>query len=45
VEKKDAPLRLPLGGFAYDSMGAEIEAVRQEHASLEAAARGADYPK
>jgi len=26
-------------------MGAEIEAVRKEHASLEAAARGADYPK
>jgi hypothetical protein len=36
---------LPLGGFAYEAMGAEIEAVRKEHASLEAAARGADYPK
>jgi hypothetical protein len=45
VEKKDSPLRLPLGGFAYESVGAEIEAVRKEHASLEAVARGADYPK
>ena len=45
VEQQHSPLRLPLGGFAYESMGAEIEAVRKEHASLEAAARGADYPK
>ena len=45
VEQEHPPLRLPLGAFAYESMGAEIEAVRKEHASLEAAARGADYPK
>jgi hypothetical protein len=36
---------LPLGAFAYEAMGTEIEAVRKEHASLEAMARGADYPK
>jgi NAD(P)-dependent dehydrogenase (short-subunit alcohol dehydrogenase family) len=45
VEDQHSPLRLPLGAFAYESMGAEIEAVRKEHASVEAAARGADYPK
>ena len=45
VEQDHPPLRLPLGAFAYESMGAEIEAVRKEHASLEAMARGADYPK
>ncbi|HEY5207134.1 MAG TPA: short-chain dehydrogenase/reductase, partial [Roseiarcus sp.] len=45
VEQEHPPLRLPLGAFAYEAMGAEIEAVRKEHASLEAAARGADYPK
>ena len=45
VEQEHPPLRLPLGAFAYESMGAEIEAVSKEHASLEAAARGADYPK
>jgi hypothetical protein len=45
VEQQHSPLRLPLGAFAYESMGSEIEAVRKEHASLEAAARGADYPK
>jgi NAD(P)-dependent dehydrogenase (short-subunit alcohol dehydrogenase family) len=45
VERDKPPLRLPLGGFAYEAMGAEIEAVRKEHASLEAVARGADYPK
>ncbi|HEY4807677.1 MAG TPA: oxidoreductase [Roseiarcus sp.] len=45
VERDKPPLRLPLGGFAYEVMGAEIEAVRKEHASLEAVARGADYPK
>jgi NAD(P)-dependent dehydrogenase (short-subunit alcohol dehydrogenase family) len=45
VERDKPPLRLPLGAFAYESMGAEIEAVRKEHASLEAVARGADYPK
>jgi hypothetical protein len=45
VEQAHPPLRLPLGAFAYEAMGAEIEAVRKEHASLEAAARGADYPK
>ncbi len=45
VEQDHPPLRLPLGAFAYELMGAEIEAVRKEHASLEAMARGADYPK
>jgi NAD(P)-dependent dehydrogenase (short-subunit alcohol dehydrogenase family) len=45
VERDKPPLRLPLGGFAYEVMGAGIEAVRKEHASLEAVARGADYPK
>jgi hypothetical protein len=45
VEQQHSPLRLPLGAFAYEYMGAEIEAVRKEHASVEAAARGADYPK
>src|SRR5208282_6210018 len=44
VERTDPPLRLPLGNFAYDVMGAEIEALRKEHASVEAIARGADYP-
>ena len=38
-------LRLPLGNFAYDAMGAELEAVRKEYAAVEAVARGADYPK
>ena len=45
VEQQHSPLRLPLGAFAYEAMGAEIEAVRKEHGSLEAVARGADYPK
>jgi short-subunit dehydrogenase len=45
VERDKPPLRLPLGGFAYEVMGAEIDAVRKEHASLKAVARGADYPK
>ena len=45
VEKKDAPLRLPLGGVAYDAIAAEIAALRKEHDSIEAVARGADYPK
>jgi NAD(P)-dependent dehydrogenase (short-subunit alcohol dehydrogenase family) len=45
VEKKDAPLRLPLGGVAYDAIAAEIAALRKEHDSVEAVARGADYPK
>ena len=31
VEKKDAPLRLPLGGVAYDAIAAEIAALRKEH--------------
>ncbi len=35
----------PSGSFAWDVMGAEIEALRKEHASVEAVARGADYPK
>jgi hypothetical protein len=45
VEQDHSPLRLPLGAFAYEATGAEIEAVRKKHASLEALARGADYPK
>jgi NAD(P)-dependent dehydrogenase (short-subunit alcohol dehydrogenase family) len=45
VEQARPPLRLPLGAFAYDAMGTEIEAVRKEHHSVEAVARGADYPK
>ena len=45
VEQEHPPLRLPLGAFAYEAMGAEIEAVRKEHDSLETVARGADYPK
>jgi NAD(P)-dependent dehydrogenase (short-subunit alcohol dehydrogenase family) len=45
VEKKDSPLRLPLGAVAYEAMGTEIAALRKEHDSLEAVARGADYPK
>jgi NAD(P)-dependent dehydrogenase (short-subunit alcohol dehydrogenase family) len=45
VEKKDAHLRLPLGGVAYDAIAAEIAALRKEHESIAAVARGADYPK
>ncbi len=45
VERSDPPLRLPLGNVAYDVIGAEIEALRKAHASVEAVARGADYPK
>ena len=45
VERPDPPLRLPLGNVAYDVMAAEIEAVRKEIASVEAVARGADYPE
>jgi NAD(P)-dependent dehydrogenase (short-subunit alcohol dehydrogenase family) len=45
VEQERSPLRLPLGGFAYEAMGAEIATLRKEHDSLEAVARGADYPK
>ncbi len=45
VEQPDPSLRLPLGNFAYDVMGAEIEALRKEYAVVEAIARGADYPK
>ena len=44
VERDNPPLRLPLGGFAYDAMGAELEALRKEYEGLEAIARGADYP-
>ena len=45
VEQANPPLRLPLGNFAYDAMRAEIEAVRKEAETVEAVARGADYPK
>ncbi len=45
VESPNPPLRLVLGSFAYDAMGAELEALRKEYAAGEEAARGADYPK
>ncbi len=45
VEQEKPPLRLPLGGIAFEGMRAEIEAVRNEIASVEAIARGADFPK
>jgi NAD(P)-dependent dehydrogenase (short-subunit alcohol dehydrogenase family) len=45
VEQEHPPLRLPLGALAYEAMGAEIAALRKEHDSIEAVARGADYPK
>ena len=45
VESANPPLRLPLGSIAFEGMSAEIEAVRKEIASVEAVARGADYPK
>jgi len=44
VESPTLPLRLPLGAFAHEVMGAELEALRKEHAANEAVARGADYP-
>ncbi len=45
VESKDPPLRLPLGGLAFDGISGEIGRVAKEIASVEAVARGADYPK
>jgi NAD(P)-dependent dehydrogenase (short-subunit alcohol dehydrogenase family) len=45
VEQEHPPLRLPLGAIAYEMMGAEIASLRKEHDSIEAVARGADYPK
>ncbi len=45
VESPNPPLRLPLGSVAFEGISAEIEAVRREIASVEAIARGADYPK
>ena len=45
VESAHPPLRLVLGSFAYDAMGAELEALRKEFVTVEAIARGADYPK
>ena len=45
VEREHPPLRLPLGNFAYDAMGAELEAVRKEYAANEEVARSVDYPK
>jgi hypothetical protein len=45
VEQPNPLLRLPLGNFAYDAMGAELEAVRKQYEAIEAVARGADYPK
>ncbi len=45
VESPNPPLRLPLGSIAFEGMTAEIETLRKEIASVEAVARGADYPK
>jgi NAD(P)-dependent dehydrogenase (short-subunit alcohol dehydrogenase family) len=45
VESPNPPLRLPLGSIAFDGIRGEIEAVRNEIASVEAIARGADFPK
>src|SRR5271157_3789119 len=45
VEQPNPPLRLPLGNFAYDSMRAEIEALRKEAETVETVARGADFPQ
>jgi NAD(P)-dependent dehydrogenase (short-subunit alcohol dehydrogenase family) len=45
VESPNPPLRLPLGSFAYDAMGAELEAVGKEYKAVESVARGADFPK
>jgi NAD(P)-dependent dehydrogenase (short-subunit alcohol dehydrogenase family) len=45
VESPNPPLRLPLGSFAYDAMGAELETVRKEYKAVESVARGADFPK
>lgn len=45
VESANPPLRLPLGSIAFEGIRGEIEAVRSEIASVEAIARGADYPK
>ncbi len=45
VESPNPPLRLPLGSNAFEGITGEIEAVRKEIASVEAIARGADYPK
>jgi NAD(P)-dependent dehydrogenase (short-subunit alcohol dehydrogenase family) len=45
VESADPPLRLPLGSIAFEGMSAKIESVRKEIASVEAVARGADYPQ
>ena len=45
IEQPNPPLRLPLGNFAYDAMGAELEALRKEFAANEAVARGADFPQ
>ena len=45
VEQEKPPLRLVLGSFAYEAMGAELDALRKEYVAGEAVARGADYPK
>lgn len=45
VAQEKPPLRLPLGSIAFDAMRAEIEAIGREHASVEAIARSADFPK
>lgn len=45
VESASPPLRLPLGSIAYEAMGGELEALRKQHAAVEAVARAADYPK
>src|SRR5271166_6119177 len=45
IEQPNPPLRRPLGNFAYDAMGAELEALRKEFAANEAVSRGADFPQ
>jgi len=45
IEQPNPPLRLPLGNFANDAMGAELEALRKEFAANEAVSRGADFPQ
>ena len=45
VEQEHPPLRLPLGAFAYDAMGKELESVGKEFATVKNVALGADFPK
>ena len=45
VEQDNPPLRLPLGAFAYDVMGKEIEVLRKEFETVKTVALSADFPK